>query len=60
MEMDRLSLAFIESVASIRRSPVDHSDQFAAGVRYNDSRITAPLRAPARSDDWNTIRDSGV
>lgn len=60
LEMDRLSLAFIEGVTSTTGLLADYSDQCAANVRFNDSRITAPLRARARSADWNIIGGSGV
>ena len=59
LEMDRLSLAFIEGVTSATKSLDDRSDRFAATVRCDGSRITGKIRAPAHSDDWNTIADGG-
>jgi hypothetical protein len=55
LEMDRLSLAFIEGVTSATETLADYSYQSAPGVRCDDSRITGKLRAPARSNDWNII-----
>jgi hypothetical protein len=60
LEMDRLSLAFIEGVTSPTESLADYSYQSAPGVRCDDPRITSKLRAPARSNDWNIIADGGV
>lgn len=57
LEMDRLSLAFIEGVASITESLADSSYQ--SSVR-DDARITGKVRAPGRSDDWNIIGEGGV
>lgn len=59
LEMDRLSLAFIDGVTSTTESLADYSDQRAARVCYDGSRITGKIRAPAHSDDWNIIGDGG-
>jgi hypothetical protein len=56
LEMDRLSLAFIEGATSATESAADDCNQFG-GDRYDDSRITGKLRAPARSYDWNIVGD---
>lgn len=55
LEMDRLSLAFIEGVTSTTESLADGSGRCPESVRYADSRITGPLRASASSDVRNII-----
>jgi hypothetical protein len=60
LEMDRLSLAFIEGVRSAVESLAGDSDQGEGSVRYDGSRITGKIRAAAHSDYRNIIANGGV
>ena len=53
IEMERLSLSFIERVADITHPTADDYSRWQVSV-YDNSRITSKLRVPRRSDDWNS------